>query len=85
MCAVALLHIFPRYSIHAVQSATYIGNVHFYAEQAYCRRHKHTPHEAPVWGRWGEAEGSRHASVTGLSELEPLVELKAVWGFIALE
>lgn len=51
MCAVALLHIFLRHSIRAVQSATYIGRVHLYAEQAYCRRHKNTPHKAPVSGR----------------------------------
>lgn len=74
MRAVAPLHIFPRHSLHAVQSATYIGNVHLYAEQAYCRRRKHTPHEAPVWGRWDKVEGSKLASVAGLYELEPLVE-----------
>lgn len=85
MCAVALLHIFPRYSIHAVQSATYIGNVHLYAEQAYCWRHKHTPHKAPVWGRWGKVEGSKRASVAGLYEIELLVELKTVGAFIAPE
>lgn len=63
MCTVALPHIFPRYSICAAPSATYMGNGHLYAEQAYGRRHKDAPNQASVWGRWGKVEGSKRASV----------------------
>lgn len=63
MCTVALLHIFPRYSICAARSATYMGNGRLYAEQAYGRRHKDALNQASVRGRWGKVDGSKHASV----------------------